>query len=55
VREWEENRNGRGDRLPRRIRIYMARKVARSVLGANGVDVKKLSPRQLNKIVDQFC
>lgn len=55
VREWEENRNGRGDRLPRAIRVYMGRKVARSVLAANGVDAKKLNARQLNKIVNQFC
>ena len=55
VREWEENRNGRGDRLPRRVRVYMAKKVVDQVLKDAGVDTKKLNKRNLNKIVDQLC
>jgi hypothetical protein len=55
VREWEENRNGRGERLPREVRIYMGRIVARSVLDSAGFNTKKLSQRQINQLVENFC
>ncbi len=55
VREWEENRNGRGERLPREVRIHMARIIARSVLDAAGFNTKKLSQRQINQLVENFC
>lgn len=53
AREWEENRNGRGDRLPRAVRLYMAKKVIRSVLEAGGVNTKTIPQRVLNKIAER--
>lgn len=55
VREWEENRNGRGERLPREVRVYMAKIVARSVLNAAGFDAKKLTKRHLTVLAERFC
>jgi hypothetical protein len=55
VREWEENRNNRGERLPREVRLYMAKIVARDVLDAAGLDVKKLTSRQVEMIAQRFC
>lgn len=55
VREWEENRNGRGERLPREVRVYMAKIVARSVLNAAGFDSKKLTKRHLTVLAERFC
>lgn len=55
IREWEENRNGRGERLPRNVRLYMARIVASSVLSAAGLDVKKLNKRHIALIAERFC
>ena len=54
VREWEENRNGRGSRLPREIRIFMGQKSIRSILESAGIDTTKISSRALNKIVEQL-
>ena len=55
VREWEENRNNRGERLPREVRLYMAKIVAKNVLSAAGLDVKKLTNRQVDLIAERFC
>jgi hypothetical protein len=55
IREWEENRNNRGERLPREVRVYMAKIVARDVLRAAGFDPKKLSNKELNMIAERFC
>jgi hypothetical protein len=55
VREWEENRNNRGERLPREVRLYMAKIVARDVLSAAGMDTKKLTTRQIDLIAERFC
>jgi hypothetical protein len=55
VREWEENRNNRGERLPREVRVYMAKIVARDVLKAAGLDPKKLTSRQVDQIAERFC
>jgi hypothetical protein len=55
IREWEENRNGRGERLPREVRVYMAKLVARSVLSNAGLSLKGLTPRQVSLIAEQFC
>jgi hypothetical protein len=55
VREWEENRNNRGERLPREVRLYMAKIVAKDVLQAAGLDVKKLTNRQADLIAERFC
>jgi hypothetical protein len=55
IREWEENRNNRGERLPRDVRVYMAKIVARDVLKAAGLDPKKLTSREVNMIAERFC
>ncbi len=55
VREWEENRNGRGARLPREIRLYMAKVVLRHVLESSGVDASKLASKSIAKIAEQLC
>ena len=55
VREWEENRNGRGARLPREIRLYMAKIVLKNVLEANGVKAQGVDKKALNKIAEQLC
>ena len=55
IREWEENRNGRGERLPREVRVYMAKLVARSVLSNAGLSLKGLTSRQVSLIAEQFC
>jgi hypothetical protein len=55
VREWEENRNGRGERLPREVRVHMAKLVARSVLSNAGLSLKGLTSRQITQIAEQFC
>lgn len=55
IREWEENRNGRGERLPRNVRLYMAKIVAASVLAAAGLDVRGLSKRNINQLAERFC
>ena len=54
VREWEENRNGRGDRLPRKVRQYMGRVVIRHVLKDVGFNTKQKQGRVLNRIVDML-
>lgn len=55
IREWEENRNNRGERLPREVRVYMAKIVAADVLRASGIDIKKLRKRELNLVAERFC
>ncbi|MFI4956510.1 MAG: hypothetical protein ACHQAX_04815 [Gammaproteobacteria bacterium] len=55
IREWEENRNGRGERLPRDVRLHMAKLVARSVLTNAGLSLKGLTSRQISQIAEQFC
>lgn len=55
IREWEENRNGRGERLPRSVRLYMVKIVAVSVLAAAGLDTKKLTKRLIAIIAERFC
>jgi hypothetical protein len=55
VREWEENRNGRGARLPREIRLYMAKVVLRHVLESSGVNADTLGSRTISKIAEQLC
>lgn len=55
VREWEENRNGRGERLPRKVRLYMTRVVLKNVLGAAQLGVDKLSKKTVEQICDRLC
>ena len=55
IREWEENRNGRGERLPRQVRIYMAKLTARSVLEAMGISAKGLTTKKIALLAEQFC
>ena len=55
VREWEENRNGRGNRLPREVRMFMAKVVCKHVLADNGVNIKNIENRKFNKIAELFC
>lgn len=55
ISEWRDNRNGRGDRLPRRVRLYMAKIVVRSVLKNAGINVSRVQSRTLNKIADKLC
>jgi hypothetical protein len=55
VREWEENRNGRGARLPREIRLYMAKVVLRHVLESSGVNASTLASRAISRIAEQLC
>lgn len=54
VNEWKTNRNGRGERLPRELRQYMAKKVIKNVLTDAGLDTSKLTAKHFNKIVDQL-
>lgn len=54
VREWEDNRNGRGDRLPRKLRQYMLQKVLKSILANAGFDAKKMNSRQLKKLAEML-
>lgn len=54
VSEWKENRNERGTRLPRDLRVYMGKLAVKSILAAAGVDTSKLSKKVLNKIVEQL-
>jgi len=54
VNEWKENRNGRGERLPRALRVHMAKLSIKDVLSNNGVNVDKLSKKELNKIAEQL-
>lgn len=56
VREWAENRNGRGKRLPREVRIYMAKVVMPHVLKSAGVaSSAKIDKRTMNRLVEQLC
>lgn len=56
VREWEENRNGRGDRLPRKIRQYMGRVVVRHVIQDLKISSnKKIPSKTLNRFIDMMC
>lgn len=55
VREWEENRNGRGNRLPREVRMFMAKIVCKDILSNVGINAQDLTTAQVNKIVKQFC
>jgi len=55
IREWEENRNGRGDRLPRRVRIYMSKLVLQDVLQSAGVKADKLDKRTITRLAEQLC
>ncbi|MBP9722262.1 MAG: hypothetical protein KBD64_03775 [Gammaproteobacteria bacterium] len=54
VNEWKENRNGRGERLPRELRMHMAKLVMKDVLESAGVNTSKLSKKVLNKIAEQL-
>jgi hypothetical protein len=55
IREWEENRNGRGERLPREVRVYMAKVAVRSVLTSAGVSIKGLTAKKVAQLAEQFC
>lgn len=54
VNEWKENRNGRGERLPRDLRVHMSQLVIKDVLAGAGLDVSKLTRKALNKIAEQL-
>lgn len=54
VNEWKENRNGRGERLPRDLRVHMAKLVIKDVLSNAGLDVSKVSKATLNRIAEQL-
>ena len=54
VNEWKENRNGRGDRLPRNLRCHLAKVVIKDVLASAGVNTDKLPKKALNKIAEQL-
>ena len=51
VREWESNRNGRGDRLPRKVRVYMAKVAIRDLLRDCNLNADKIPPR----VITQLC
>ena len=55
MREWEQIRDGRGSRLPREVRVYMAKIVASTVLESAGINTKKVSSIKLNQIAEMFC
>ena len=55
IHEWKDGRNQRGDRLPRDVRVYMAKLVARSVLSAAGLNLQGITSRKLMQIAEQFC
>lgn len=55
VNEWKENRNGRGERLPRELRVHMSKVVIKEVLANAGVDVSKISNKTLGRISEQLC
>jgi hypothetical protein len=55
VNEWKETRNGRGERLPRDLRVHLAKLVIGHVLESSGVEVRNISKRVLNKIAEQLC
>lgn len=55
VHEWRESRNQRGDRLPREVRVYMAKITARSVLSAAGLNMQGMTTRKITQIAEQFC
>lgn len=52
VREWEENRNGRGERLPRSVRAYMLKIGIPLILKNAGLKVE-LTTRQINLLAEQ--
>lgn len=54
VNEWKENRNGRGERLPRELRTHMAKLVIKNVLESAGISLAKLPQKTLNKIAEQL-
>lgn len=54
VNEWKENRNGRGERLPRELRVHMSKIVIKDVLQNAGIDTTKLSKAVLNRIAEQL-
>lgn len=54
VNEWKENRNGRGDRLPRELRSHLAKVVIKDVLANAGINTDKLPKKVLNKIAEQL-
>lgn len=54
VNEWKENRNGRGERLPRELRVHMSKLVIKDVLSNAGLDVSKVSKTVLAKIAEQL-
>lgn len=54
VNEWKENRNGRGERLPRDLRTHMAKLVIKEVLENAGLDVSKVTKKTLNRIAEQL-
>lgn len=53
VNEWKENRNGRGERLPRELRIYMAKIAIKPILNSFGLDTSKITKKTLNRIAEQ--
>ncbi len=54
VNEWKENRNGRGERLPRELRVHMAKIVMKDILSNAGLDVSKINKATLNRIAEQL-
>jgi len=54
VREWEENRNGRGDRLPRKVRIYMTKVAIRDVLRDCKINTDKIPSRTLTALCERL-
>lgn len=54
VNEWKENRNGRGERLPRELRVHLSKVVLKNVLSNAGLDTSKLTQKNLNRIVEQL-
>lgn len=54
VNEWKENRNGRGERLPRDLRVHLSKLVVKDVLINAGLDVSKLNKKALDRIAEQL-
>ena len=54
VNEWKENRNGRGERLPRELRMHMSKLVIKDVLSNAGINTDKISKKVLNKVAEQL-
>lgn len=54
VREWETNRNGRGERLPRKVRVYMTKVTIKDILRDCNLNADKLPPRAITQLCERL-